>query len=150
MKKILSILLACTLLTACSTGETNSSYNRSYVGQEAQIQFGKIIAIYPVKIEGSSEVGVIGGAIAGGAAGSMIGGNTAINVIGAVGGAIAGGITGGTAEKAITKDSAFQFIIEKQNGIKVSIVQSNEDNLQVGENVIISYLRNETHIKRYP
>lgn len=76
MKKILSILLACTLLTACGTGETNSSYNRSYVGQEAQIQFGKIIAIYPVKIEGTSEVGVIGGAIAGGAVGSMIGGNT--------------------------------------------------------------------------
>lgn len=138
MKKIICAFCVCLVLSACGIGNTNTTYSRSDIGQQALVDFGRIIAIRPVNVEGTSTVGTLGGAIAGGAAGSMIGGNTAVNIIGGVGGAIVGGVAGSAAEKAITADTAMQFIVQKQNGQTISVIQSNEEGLKVGDPVLIS------------
>ncbi len=147
MKKILFNILICLTLSACGIGETNSTYSRYNIGQQALVQYGTIISIRPVNIEGTSTIGTIGGAVAGGAAGSMIGGNTAVNIIGATGGAIVGGIIGSAAEQAVTKDTAYEFIIRKQNGQTIAVVQSNEDRFRVGDNVILTTINGTTRIQ---
>ena len=78
-----------------------------------------------------------GSQVAGGAAGSMIGGNTAVNIIGGTAGAILGGMIGNTAEKAITKDTAMQFLVRLSNGQTTAVVQSNELNFRVGDKVLL-------------
>lgn len=138
MKKIFASLMILLALTACGVGETNTTYSRSNIGQTARVSFGTILSMRQVQIEGTSGVGTLGGAVAGGAAGSMMGGNTAVNVIGAVGGAIVGGVIGNATEQAVTKDTAFEFIIQKQNGQTISVVQTNEEHLRVGDRVLLS------------
>ena len=79
----------------------------------------------------------------------MIGGNTAVNIIGGVGGAVIGGVIGGAAEKAITSDTAFEFLVqEDKTGDVISVVQSNELGLQPGDNVILVEIDGVTRIRQ--
>lgn len=147
MKKTSAILLLCGALAACGIGDTNTTYERYEIGEQAHIEFGQIVQIMPIKTAGSSSIGTLAGAGAGAAAGSMIGGNTAVNIIGGIGGALVGGVIGSAAEKNLTSDTAYEFLIQKQNGTFVSIIQTNELGLQVGENVLLSTLNGTTRIR---
>ena len=148
MKKIhlFACLMATLLLTACGIGNTNTTYQRTDIGVQGKIEQGTIESIYAVNVAGTNEVGTLSGAVAGGAAGSMIGGNTAVNVIGAVGGAVVGGMVGSATEKAITKDTAYNFIIRTNSGKVISVVQSNELNFRVGDHVNLSTVAGKTRI----
>ena len=59
-------------------------------------------------------------------------------IIGAVGGAILGGLAGSAAEKSLSGGNAVEFIIREDNGQTISVVQTNEENFQSGERVILS------------
>lgn len=147
MKKILFMVLVACGLSACGIGDTNTSYERYQVGQQGVVTYGKIIAMNMVKTEGTSTVGTIGGAVAGGAAGSMIGGNTAVNIIGGVGGALLGGLIGNAAEQQLTKDTAIEFIVQEDKGRTISVVQSNELHLRVGDKVMLLTTDGQTRIR---
>ncbi|MBE6456218.1 MAG: hypothetical protein IJC11_02425 [Alphaproteobacteria bacterium] len=149
MKKIFLILgLSCSFfLTACGIGDTNTTYERYQVGSQGVIEKGRILEMMPVKIAGESGVGTLAGAGIGAAAGSMIGGNTAVNVIGGIAGAVVGGMAGSATGKALTQDTAYEFIIEKSNGQMISIVQTNELNLRPGDNVLINRINGTTKIR---
>lgn len=149
MKKIrlLFVIWFGILVGACGIGDTNTTYSRSEIGAQARVEFGRILSITPVKTAGSDGVGTLMGAGAGAAAGSMIGGRTAVNIIGGIGGAVVGGVLGGAVEKGLTSDTAYEFIVQKQNGAIVSIVQTNELNLQPGEQVLLSTLDGVTRIR---
>ncbi len=147
MKKILVVLITSCFLAACGIGNTNTSYQRAQVGSQGTIEMGQIVSMMPVQIQGTSSVGTLAGAGMGGAAGSMIGGNTAVNIIGGVAGAVAGGIIGSATEKAITRDTAYEFVIQKTNGQMISVVQSNELNLRVGDQVLINRINGTTKIR---
>lgn len=150
MKKIilcLTVIFGAVALTACGIGNTNTTYERAEIGAQGRVEYGKIVDILPVAVAGTSEVGTLGGAVAGGAAGSMIGGNTAVNVVGAVGGAVLGGVVGGATEKAITKDNAYEFLVKKSTGAVVSVVQSNELHLRIGDNVYLTTVQGTTRIR---
>ncbi len=147
MKKILFVLLTSCYLTACGIGNTNTSYERYQVGSQGVVETGKIISMTPVQIQGTDGVGTLAGAGMGAAAGSMIGGNTAVNIIGGVAGAVAGGVIGSATQKAITQDTAYEFIIQKSNGQMISVVQSNELNLRPGDQVLINRINGTTKIR---
>ncbi|MDR2901972.1 MAG: hypothetical protein LBU87_02535 [Lactobacillales bacterium] len=147
MKKIIAAALVCFLLASCGIGDTNTTYSRSDIGSQGRVEYGRIVSMDLIKTQGTSAVGTLAGAGAGGAAGSMLGGNTAVNIIGGVGGAVVGGIIGSSAEKAITRDTAYEFIIEKTNGTAISVVQSNELNLRVGDRVLLSTVNGTTRIR---
>ena len=91
-----------------------------------------------VDIAGDSGIGTVAGAVAGGAAGSMIGGSTAVNVIGAVGGAVVGGLAGGAIEKGITAADGVEITVRLKNGRSVSVVQA-PTNLRVGDHVNVIF-----------
>ncbi len=147
MKKILFILLSACYLSACGIGNTNTSYQSYQVGSQGVVETGKILSMTPVKIQGDSAVGTLAGAGMGAAAGSMIGGNTAVNIIGGVAGAVVGGVLGSATEKAITQDTAYEFIIQKNNGQMISVVQTNELNLRPGDQVLINRINGTTKIR---
>ena len=149
MKKILSICFMVLFLTACGVGNTNTTYSRGQIGQKGTTSTGKIIAMEDVNIEGTDGVGTLAGGVAGAAAGSMIGGNTAVNIIGGVGGAVIGGIIGGATEKAITSGKAVEFLVqEDRTGKVISVVQSNELGLRTGDNVILVEIDGVTRIRQ--
>lgn len=147
MKKILFTVLLALGLTACGIGDTNTTYERGDIGRQGRVEYGTIVSMDVIKTAGTETVGTLGGAVAGGAAGSMIGGNTAVNIIGGVGGAIVGGMIGNAAEKAITSDKAIEFLVRKDNGTIVSVVQSNELNLRVGDRVYLITTDGVTRIR---
>ncbi len=151
MKKILCafcLTVSALGLTACGIGDTNTTYQRYEIGQQGVVSTGQIIAINQIQTAGQNDIGSLGGAIAGGAAGSMIGGNTAVNIIGATGGAILGGLLGSKTQEALTKDMAYEFIVRKSNGQMISIVQSNELHLRVGDQVLLSTVNGTTRIRQ--
>ncbi|MBO5997993.1 MAG: hypothetical protein J6P93_05660 [Alphaproteobacteria bacterium] len=149
MKKFLVSCFMFLFLAACGVGNTNTTYQRGQIGRRGSTSTGTIVAMEVVDIAGTDEVGTLAGGVAGAAAGSMIGGNTAVNIIGAVGGAVVGGAVGGATQKAITSDTAFEFLVqEDKTGDVISVVQSNELGLQPGDHVILVEIDGVTRIRQ--
>lgn len=150
MKKFLIGCFMVLFLAACGVGDTNTTYQRGQIGRRGStISSGVIISMNVVKVAGTDGVGTIAGGVAGAAAGSMIGGNTAVNIIGGVGGAVLGGVLGGTAEKAITSDTSYEFLVrDDRTGNTIPIVQSNELGLRTGDHVILTELDGVTRIRQ--
>ncbi len=147
MKKFIFLILFSIGLAGCADNYANTSYSNYDLGAQGPVQLGKIIQMTPVQTTGSSSVGTLAGAGAGAAAGSMIGGNTAVNIIGGIGGALLGGMVGSASERALTSTHAYEFIIQRQNGTYISVVQTNELALRPGDNVWISTVNGTTRIR---
>lgn len=151
MKKIVSLLVIGVMavgLAACGIGNTNTMYARGEIGKQGEVEWGKIIAMTNIEVEGQeSGLGLLGGGALGGIAGHAFGkghGQALTTVAGAVGGAVAGTMT----EKAITKDTAWEFIVQKTNGKTVPVVQTNELNLRVGDEVLLAIVNGKTRIRQ--
>lgn len=124
-------------LAACAPQATNSTYSAAGIGRSQYVEYGTIIGMRPVTVQGSGGgVGTLAGAAAGGVAGSFIGGDPRSNILGALGGAIIGGVAGNVAERSMTTGQAIEFTIRTPQG-DMAVVQSNEEALQVGEHVRI-------------
>lgn len=149
MKRLWIVLCLCAAVIACAPTNTNTTYRQAQIGQQGQVQTGVIVSMEQVRIEGSSGVGTIAGAVAGGAAGSMLSGNTAVNIIGATAGAVVGGAVVGGAQKALTSGTSWEFLVRRDDtGAVVSIVQSNELNLRVGDRVALVVIDGVTRIRQ--
>jgi len=133
----LTLLLA---LGACGgPRNTNTTYTPSDIGRSAQVSYGVIVSMRPVAISGQGHgVGTFGGAAAGGVAGSFIGGDPRVNILAAIGGAIIGGLAGSAVERSATSGEAVEFIIREDSGQTVSVVQTNEEQFQSGERVVLT------------
>jgi outer membrane lipoprotein SlyB len=108
------------------------------MGRVATVMKGKIISMRNVNISGTqSGVGAGAGAIAGGVGASGIGNGGRSNTVAAVGGAVVGGVAGAVAEEVMTKSTAMEFIVQQENGQTVAVVQQNDENLAVGDKVMI-------------
>ena len=148
MKKFLVSCFMLLFLAACGVGNTNTTYQRGQIGKRGSTSTGTIVSMEVIDVAGTDGVGTLAGGVAGAAAGSMIGGNTAVNIIGGVGGAVLGGVLGNAAEKAITSDTAFEFLVqEDKSGDVISVVQSNELGLQPGDHVILVEIDGVTRIR---
>jgi outer membrane lipoprotein SlyB len=85
-----------------------------------------------------SGVGTVGGAVAGGVAGSFIGGDWRSNALAGIGGAIIGGLAGSAIERGVTQGQAIEFIVRLDRGGDIAVVQTNEEGLQVNERVVVT------------
>lgn len=147
MKKLIIALMMACGLAACGIGDTNTTYERREIGAQARVEYGQIVEMTQIQTAGTSGIGTLAGAGAGAAAGSMLGGNTAVNIIGGIGGALVGGAIGSSAEGALTRDTAFEFLIRKSNGQMITVVQTNELNLRAGDEVYLSVLNGVSRIR---
>lgn len=135
------LLISCAMgLSACQELPSRNVYNEQEVGKQTDVEFGVIKAVKHVKVQQQNTgVGTLGGAAAGGVAGSTLGGGKGA-VLTAIAGAIAGGVAGNAAESALDNSVGIQYIIRKENGHTVSIVQNigkDERPLHVGQRVMI-------------
>jgi outer membrane lipoprotein SlyB len=126
-------------MSACAPGNTNTTYTGADIGRTAQVSYGVIVSMRPVTIQGGqSGVGTLGGAAAGGVAGSFIGGDPRSNILGAIGGAVLGGLAGSAVEGSTRTANAVEFIIREDSGQTISVVQTNEERFQPGERVVLT------------
>lgn len=143
MKKILLLafvaITASSILCGCVTNVSPNTYTAGEVGVASRVNKGVILSKRMIKIEATSGVGGVAGAVGGAAAGSMIGKNTATNVVGAVGGAVAAGVVGHELDKAINRRTGYEYIIKLDDGKTISVTQEKSVNLAVGQHVIIIY-----------
>jgi len=133
----LFILFIATGLAGYASNLSGDSYSRSEARIVQQVDFGTVVQLRPVRIEGTkTPIGSGAGAIAGGIAGSSIGGYKASKVM-AVIGAVAGGIAGAAIEEGVTRTRGVEVTVKMDNGRTIAIVQalSPNERLSVGERV---------------
>ncbi len=158
MKKILCLICMATALlgvTACGIGDTNTTYDRAQIGRQGRTSVGRIVSMTQIDVAGSNETGGLVGAGVGGALGGVGGsalgggkGSTLFAIGGAAVGALAGAAIGSATEQAMTKDTAYEFLVQKSgtNNV-VSVVQTNELGLRPGDNVILVEIDGTTRIR---
>ncbi len=131
-----SVLGVTTLLGGCLKELTGSNYDRYEARTMQTIQFGEIVEIEMVKLDGTeSGVGSLAGAATGGIAASNIGGGRGQGLA-MIAGAVAGGVLGNYAERKSTETNALNFTVRLDNGSFISVVQQPEGNsLLVGDRV---------------
>jgi outer membrane lipoprotein SlyB len=136
---LMAALALAAALPACAPANTGSTVSARALGGAAAVSFGTIVGSRPVQVAGTnSGIGTIGGAAAGGIAGSFIGGDWRSNALAGIGGAIIGGLAGSAVERGVTGGSAIEFIVREDRGGDIAVVQTNEEGLQVGDRVVIS------------
>lgn len=111
------------MITGCVPSQSGNVYSREDVGRAQHVRMGTIIALRPVKIEGTkSPVGSTAGAVAGGIAGSSVGGGRG-SYVAAVLGAVAGGLVGAAAEEGLTRAEGVEITVRDDNGQTYAYVQ---------------------------
>lgn len=136
------LLAACGILAlglgACEQHNTGKTYTQKQLGTTSSVESGTIVSSREVNVAGTnSGVGTVVGAGAGAVAGSALGKNTRTNILGGIGGAVLGGIIGHGVEDVATRGKATEFVVQRADGSTFAVVQTNEDNLQPGERVLI-------------
>jgi outer membrane lipoprotein SlyB len=127
------------LTPACAPANTGSTVSARALGGAAHVSYGTIVGSRPVRVAGTSTgVGALGGAAAGGIAGSFIGGDWRSNALAGIGGAIVGGLAGNAIERGVTQGQAIEFIVREDRGGDIAVVQTNEEGLQVGDRVVVT------------
>ena len=158
MKKFLYAICMTSILvglTACGIGDTNTTYDRAQIGRQGRTTVGRIVAMTQIDISGDGSTGGLVGAGVGGALGGVGGsalgggkGSTLMAIGGAAIGALAGAAIGSAASQAATKDTAYEFLVQKGSSENVvSVVQTNELGLKPGDNVILVEIDGTTRIR---
>lgn len=124
-------------LSGCMSTLSGDSYSREEARRVQTVEYGEIVSLRPVAIEGTkSPVGAIAGGAIGGIAGSAVGHGKGSDVA-AVIGAVAGGIVGSSVEEAATRSQGMEITLRMARGETIAVVQqvSPQDNFKVGDKV---------------
>ena len=137
-KRLFLIFLAASFLGGCAPNISPNNYNVADIGAANNVVRGVIVTARPVQVSGHNNgVGGLTGAVAGGIAGSTIGGGGTANALGAVGGAIAGGLLGNAVQKGVSKQTGIEYIVKTSKGRLLSVVQGTQSALSVGQHVLV-------------
>ncbi len=154
MKKMIPqtilLILTASLLIGCAKDYSADSYSDEGVGQAQSVDYGVIIKVQPVKINGNSGVGGIAGGATGAVAGGYASGG---NLLFAIGGGIIGAIAGNAADKSLSSQTGIRYFVRleqgdmmedinyqetgRRSGQVISIVQGTKPPLTVGQRVLV-------------
>jgi outer membrane lipoprotein SlyB len=136
------LLLITTGLAGCASNLSGDSYSRSEARTAQTVEYGTIIHLRPVQIEGTkTPIGAGAGAAVGGIAGSSVGRGKGSAIM-AVIGAVAGGMAGAAVEEGVTRSQGVEITVKLDSGRTLAIVQalSAHEKFAVGDQVrTISY-----------
>lgn len=119
----LLLLFSITLLAACATSKSGSTYSREQARQEMYVRMGTLESIRVVELEGTrSGVGSVAGAVVGGVAGSHLGGGSG-QIVGGILVALLGGLAGNAIENEATRRQALELTVRLDDGHTIAIVQ---------------------------
>ena len=139
-KNILVALSAVILpLAACTSDISSSHYYTDSVGRVSQTMGGTVVSVRPVVVssEDNNAGTLIGGAL-GGVAGSTIGGGDTAHILGAIGGAVIGGIAGDAAQRGLSSQTGYEYVIRLDNGNMITVAQGNDILLNPGQRCYVS------------
>jgi len=132
-------LLSIAALSGCAnmySSESAAVYSKSDMRQIHEVEYGKVLDVKMVKMEGDkSDLLTLGGTALGGIAGSSVGQGR-----GSAAGAVIGAIAGGAAGNAIGKGSgrtAYELTVQTDKGRTISIVQEADVPISDGQRVKI-------------
>jgi outer membrane lipoprotein SlyB len=150
MKRLALALMVAASLAACTTTSPDV-IQRGDAQRLSTVQDGTVISIRPVTVDGTqSGVGGVSGAVVGGVAGSNIGGPRS-SAIGGVIGAVAGAVVGNAIERGVTKEDAYEIIVQLRNGDRRAIVQAKgSEILNPGDPVIIVTSGGKARVTKAP
>lgn len=126
-------------IAACTSDISSSHYSTSSVGSVSQTMGGTVVSVRQVSVssEDNNAGTLIGGAL-GGIGGSTIGGGSTAHALGAVGGAVIGGIAGNAAQRGLSSQYAYEYIIRLDNGNMVTVTQGTDILLNPGQRCYVS------------
>lgn len=135
---IVTILTAgCADLGGSKYGEGSAPV--SSAGEQASDRYGRVTGLETVQVDKDYKFGVgsVVGAVAGGIIGYQFGGGTGKTLL-AIGGAVAGGAAGTAAESKLNKQDAQKVTVAMQSGGTITIIQPVDSRLRNGMNVRIN------------
>lgn len=142
MKKLALLLLLPLMAAAagCASQIGANQYASSSVGSVNRARVGTIVSVRQITVADSdNSLGTAIGGIAGGVAGSQIGkGNTAA-VLGAVGGALVGGAAGNLAQRGLSSQSGYEYVVQLDGGGLVTVTQGSDVLMAVGQRCMVLY-----------
>lgn len=128
----LLILLICSCLPESRSGDV---YSRDQARVTNTVQYGTLVRVEDVTIEGTNTgLGTLAGGALGGALGSAVGSGSG-KTIAIIGGAILGSLAGSTVEKDVTTEAGIELEVQLDNGEILMVVQEKDVELKVGERV---------------
>lgn len=111
------------MIAACSTPLTSNHYTRNDVRMVQDVDYGRVIGLREVIIDGTnSGQGAATGALMGGLGGSTLGTGNA-NILTTAGGALLGSVAGGGLEEMVTRVQGVELIVELNSGRRIAVVQ---------------------------
>ncbi|GAA5175887.1 glycine zipper 2TM domain-containing protein [Niveibacterium umoris] len=127
----------CVALGGCMSTLSGDSYSRDEARRIQTVEYGEIVALRPVVLEGTkSPIGAIAGAAIGGIAGSTVGAGKGSDIA-AVVGAVAGGVAGSAIEESATRKQGVEITLKMARGDTIAVVQeaSPQDDFRIGDKV---------------
>ena len=135
LELLATLLIGLLLLTGCMESRAGNVYTRDQARTSQSVNYGTILRVELVTIEGSqSGAGTLAGGAMGGVLGSAVGSGSG-RAIATVGGAILGGAAGAAAEKGLTTAQGVELEVELDNGELLVVVQENDAVYRVGDRV---------------
>lgn len=137
--KNFAILCILTLLAGCADDIGANQYETSSVGEVNRALKGTVLSVRAIQVRDEGTAGTVIGAVAGGAAGTLLGSNDATRIAGGAVGAAAGAIAGKQAQKMVSSQGGYEYVIELDNGNVVNVSQGNDIMLNVGQRCVVLY-----------
>ena len=132
---IMVVGAACLLAGCFPESRSGDIYTRDQARTSHSVNYGTILRVDLVTIEGTKTgAGTVAGGAMGGALGSAVGSGSG-QVISTVGGAILGGIAGTAIEKGITTVQGVELEVQLDNGELLVVVQENDAVYKVGDRI---------------
>lgn len=142
MKKAALTMIIPALLAvgACTADIGTNDYYASSANEVNRAAKGTIVSVRQVTVKSNNNnAGTLFGAAAGGVAGSAIGGGKTVPILGAIGGALVGGIAGDAAQAELSKQAAYEYVVQLDSGSLVTIVQGANELLVPGQKCLVLY-----------
>jgi len=134
-----TLSLAVLLLSGCAKQYSPDVYSPGGMQQANKVEHAVIQNVREVDVNDPSlGLGTAAGAAAGGIAGSQIGKGGG-NAAAILGGVLIGGAIGWLIEQDANSTTAYEYILEKQNGDLITLAQKQEQPFNVGDRVFILY-----------
>ena len=135
LRGIAMITVLAVLLTACASSNSGKVYSRDETQRTQVVEFGTVIAVEDVLIEGTkTPVGAATGAVVGGVAGAGSADSSGDRIRGVLG-AVIGGVVGAAAEEGLTRRKGHEITVEMSDGELISIVQEADQQIAINDSV---------------
>lgn len=145
-----ALIAAGLALAGCSTTSPDV-IQRGDAQRMAQVQDATVLSVRTVVVDGNqSGIGATAGGVVGGIAGSSVGGRREGAIVGVLG-AVAGAVAGNAIERAGTRESAVEYLVQLRNGERRSIIQAEgTEKIVPGDAVILVTTGGKTRVTKAP